>query len=230
MRYLWIVPLSLSLAALLAVATGHLAIPDRYNPWAPLRPADPPNFLTGYKLGRLADDPAQCHAFLGAAGIRFAPVADRVDATGCHLRNAVQIAGSDIAYGSAFTLSCRMAAGLALFERHVLQPAAQASLGQPVTRIEHLGSYACRNVYNRDVGRLSQHATANAFDIAGFRLRDGRRITVAGDWNGEGVDAGFLRQVHDGACGIFRTVLGPEYNAAHRDHFHFDMGRFSICR
>lgn len=230
MRLIWTVPLSLVLAALLAIATGYLVIPDRYNPWAPLRLADRPNFLTGYKLGRLADDPAQCHAFLERAGIRFAPVADRVNATGCYFRNAVQIAGSGIDYGSAFTLSCRMAAGLALLERHALQPAAQAAFGQPITRIEHFGSYACRNVYNRDAGRLSQHATANAFDVAGFRLRDGRRVTVAGDWGGEGAGSDFLRQVHGDACGIFRTVLGPDYNAAHRDHFHLDMGDFSICR
>ena len=37
-------------------------------------------------------------------------------------------------------------------------------------------------------------------------------------------DAGsFMRAVHDDACKTFETVLGPEANAAHRDHFHFDM-------
>jgi hypothetical protein len=33
----------------------------------------------------------------------------------------------------------------------------------------------------------------------------------------------FLRAVHAGACRIFGTVLGPEANNAHRNHFHFDM-------
>jgi hypothetical protein len=33
----------------------------------------------------------------------------------------------------------------------------------------------------------------------------------------------FVRTVHDEACDIFGTVLGPEANEAHKDHFHFDM-------
>ena len=33
----------------------------------------------------------------------------------------------------------------------------------------------------------------------------------------------FLRRLHKGACGIFGTVLGPEANEAHRDHFHLDL-------
>ncbi|MGB3930458.1 MAG: extensin family protein, partial [Sphingobium sp.] len=29
----------------------------------------------------------------------------------------------------------------------------------------------------------------------------------------------------------FSTVLSPDYNAAHHDHFHFDMGgRGAFCR
>lgn len=33
----------------------------------------------------------------------------------------------------------------------------------------------------------------------------------------------FLKRVHAEACRYFGTVLGPEANEAHRDHFHFDM-------
>ncbi len=35
--------------------------------------------------------------------------------------------------------------------------------------------------------------------------------------------ATFLRKLHQGACAIFGTVLGPEANQAHADHFHFDL-------
>lgn len=38
----------------------------------------------------------------------------------------------------------------------------------------------------------------------------------------EAEKARFLRFVHDGACETFGTVLGPESNEAHRDHFHLD--------
>lgn len=104
----------------------------------------------------------------------------------------------------------------ALFERHVLQPAALDIYGQPLARVEHVGSFACRNVYNREDGRRSQHASANALDISGFRLADGRRIRLATDWAGESADGRFLRRVRDGACASFNAVLGPDYNAAHR--------------
>jgi hypothetical protein len=33
----------------------------------------------------------------------------------------------------------------------------------------------------------------------------------------------FVRKVHDDACTIFGTVLGPEANDAHKNHFHLDM-------
>jgi hypothetical protein len=77
---------------------------------------------------------------------------------------------------------------------------------------------------------LSQHATANALDIAGFRLADGRRISVLADWSDSGDKGRFLREVREGACKQFNTVLGPDYNAAHRNHFHVDMGRWQVCR
>jgi hypothetical protein len=80
---------------------------------------------------------------------------------------------------------------------------------------------------------LSQHSYARAIDIAGFVLMDGRRITVARDWQGDGEKAGFLREVRDGACGLFSTTLSPDYNPAHRDHLHLDeqpRGGWRACR
>ena len=69
--------------------------------------------------------------------------------------------------------------------------------------------------------------------MAGFVLEDGRRVTVAADWNGEGKDAAFLHRARDEACGIFGTVLSPDYNAAHADHLHLDQaarGWGGYCR
>ncbi len=46
-------------------------------------------------------------------------------------------------------------------------------------------------------------------------------------------EANFLRALFDGACKRFGTVLGPESNEAHRNHFHFDMAkrrRRAYCR
>jgi hypothetical protein len=119
--------------------------------------------------------------------------------------------------------SCSVAAALTMWDWHTLQPAARRHLGMDVTGIEHAGSYSCRRMYGRSEGGWSEHATADAVDITGFRLADGRRITVLGDWRGDDHAARFLREVRDGACQLFATTLSPDYNAAHRDHFHLDQ-------
>ncbi len=215
---------------MLAVATGQVTIPDRLNPWAPLHLEEAPNFLTEYKLARIGGDGPRCRATLERWNVAFTAVADRDHGGGCYFKDAVQLRGAGVSFGGNVVLTCRMALGMTMFERHVLQPAAQRHFSQPVASLQHLGSYACRNVYGRSTGRLSQHAWANALDIAAFRLRDGRSVSVARDWRGSGPPALFLREVRDGACRFFKAVLGPDYNAAHADHFHFDMARFSVCR
>lgn len=99
-----------------------------------------------------------------------------------------------------------------------------------------MGTYNCRRMYGASTGNWSEHATGNAIDIAGFALEDGQRINLLGDWEETGGDdkAQFLRTIRDAACISFATVLSPDYNAAHADHFHFDqaqrMGGFSACR
>ncbi len=223
--------LALALAALAwAVQRGHLVIEDRWNPWAPLRVDDPPNPLTPLKLRRLSQDAPLCRAVLATTGFRYDALPDRVTGPGCGFENAVRIRATGVAVGAPFSLSCRAAVSLALWERHSLQPEARARLGQPVRRVEHFGSYACRNVYGRPDARRSRHATADAFDVAGFVLADGRRIRVRGGWDGESAEAQFLHAVHRGACRWFDTVLGPDYNAAHADHLHLDRGRYGVCR
>ena len=222
--------LLLACAFALGVWRGWVPMPAEWNPWAPLDVRASPNLLTRYKLSRLQDDPALCDQVLQTSGLRVSRQADTAADTACPLRNILRVQGADVVLSSSFLASCPLAVAFALFERHSLQPAAQAIFGQRVSRVEHLGSFACRNIYNRADGRLSQHASANALDIAGFRLADGRSISVLKDWPGEGDGARFLRQVRDGACDDFNVVLSPDYNAAHRNHFHLDMGRWWVCR
>ncbi|HAL66712.1 extensin family protein [Pseudomonas sp. DE0010] len=222
----------LGVLALAAVQAWHLGWrpPAQWNPLAPLDVSQPPNWLTGFKLKRLRDDPALCQQALQSSQLRYRAQADSPASAKCPLSNVWRIEGGQARLSSSFLASCPLAVAYALFERHGLQPVAQRVLGQPVVQVDHLGSFACRNVYNRKAGRLSQHASANALDIAGFRLRDGQRIVLARDWQVNGDKAVFLREVRQAACEHFSTVLGPEYNAAHRDHFHVDMGRWQVCR
>ena len=227
---IFLLVLLLCAAAVMAVWRGWVDVPPQWNPWAPLDVQVEPNLLTPFKLARLKDDPALCDLALGSSSLRYSRQADSDPSARCPLQNTLRIQGGDIALSSSFLASCPLAVAYALFDIHTLQPAAQTVFGQRVARIDHLGSFACRNIYDRANSRLSQHATANALDIAGFRLADGQRINLLKDWSDEGDKGRFLRLVRDGACKNFSTVLGPEYNAAHRDHFHLDMGLWQVCR
>jgi hypothetical protein len=208
----------------------HAKLPDEWNPWAPLRFEEPPNFLTRYKLSRASADDQLCRATLEQASWVYAPVENETTAPGCGYRNAVRVERMRAAVSEPFAVSCREALSLALWELHVLQPAAVEHFGAPVTKLEHFGSYSCRGVYGRPNARKSHHATADALDVAGFVIGDKHRVRILAAWPAVGPESRFVREVRDGACRFFDTVLGPEYNAAHRDHLHLDRGPVRLCR
>ena len=220
--------LLLGAALLVALWRGWLEVAPRFNPWAPLDVRETPNMLTPFKLWRLGDDRELCDLALATSGLRFTRLADSAPHPGCPVENAVRIQGANVGLSSSFMATCQLAVSFALFERHGLLPAAQAVFGQPVIRVEHVGSFACRSIAGSQ--RPSQHSYANALDMVGFRLRDGQHISVLRDWPGQGGKARFLRLVQEAACDSFNVTLGPEYNAAHRDHFHVDMGMWRMCR
>ena len=207
-------------------------------PWTPLDLGQPAGLFTGRKLTALTEDFPQCRAVLDRAGVRYTVLPPRRDGQ-CGYADGVRLtAGGSrrIAFAPAgLGIACPVAAALSVWEWTVLQPAAQAGFGARVASIDHFGSYSCRRIYGRDAGNWSEHSTADAVDIAGFRLTDGTRITVARYWKGDGPKARFLRQVRDGACGLFATTLSPDYNAAHADHLHLDQanrgaGGWRACR
>lgn len=206
-------------------------IPPQDWPFAPLDLEDPVGLATGMKLSRLRNKPEQCMAVLDRSQLQAEPIADRSTGAFCGFHNAVAVERSSVAYGGpALRATCALAAALYVWEREVVAPAARQYLGGKVSRITHVGTYACRRVNGSASGRPSQHATANAIDITGFRLADGRRVSVLSGWNGSAQQRAFLRAVRDGGCKLFRGVLSPDYNALHRDHFHLDMGPYNICR
>jgi hypothetical protein len=215
---------------LLALRQDWITIPDGWSPWTPLKIDAEPNFLTRYKLSRLTSDRELCDRVLATADMQYTPLPDRPTGESCGLYHAVRIEHTSARESAPFAFSCRAAVSLALWERHVLQPTAQKHFHSRVAVIEHFGSYSCRNVYNRPDADRSRHATAEALDIAGFVLADGQRIRVINDWVGDSNESGFLHEVRDGACRFFDGVLSPDYNAAHRDHLHFDRGPYRLCR
>ncbi len=202
--------------------------PDNYNLARPLDLTDRPTFVTDLKL-RLAGV-ERCYDALERAGLVLERLPDEVKGPGCGFEDVARLGRSYVSWGEGITLKCPMLAGIVLWEQYTLQPAARELFGSEVARVRHFGTYSCRNVNNAADGRRSEHATANAVDVAGFVLADGTEISVLADW-GKGSPSGrFLERVHERACDRFDTVLGPEYNELHRDHLHFDNGGYETCR
>lgn len=176
------------------------------------------------------EDVPACRAALEGAGFETERLPDLQEGR-CGYDDAVELTQSVHTYSQPVATTCAVAAALVLWERDVVSPAAEKRFGQAVTRIELAGSsYSCRPIAGRPDGRLSEHASANAVDIGGFTLADGRTVTISAGWRGSAAERAFLRDVRDGACDYFQAVLSPDYNRAHRDHLHFDLGRDDMCR
>lgn len=177
---------------------------------------------------------ARCLADLGATGARFAPLPDTFAAPGCNKLGTVQLmalAGdrAPLSVANMGPVQCSVAKAFGDWARFGVDRAARQILGSPVAKIETMGSYSCRNVAGTE--RRSARARAEAIDVSAFVLADGRRIVLKRDWHGsDAATREFLRVVHNSACKRFGTVLGPDYNAAHEDHFHLEGTGAKFCR
>lgn len=203
-------------------------------PWAELDLTAPPGRFTAAKIAGLGEDAPRCRALLAAAGNESRPAPSRRPSENCGYEDGTLLSLDIAPSPGSLVTSCPVAAALSLWERQV-EADAQRLLGTSVRRFVHAGSYSCRRLYNRSDGPFSEHATADAVDILGFELADGRRISVLRDWSGTSEEAAFLHATRDAACRVFSTVLSPDYNAAHRDHLHLDTadrgpGGWRACR
>ena len=176
---------------------------------------------------------AQCHADLGREGVDFRTLPAQDFGRGCGLYGAVQLTDIGVPVTGVTAMRCGNARAFAAWVRNAVAPAAWQMLGSPLARLEGMGTYACRNIVGtRGMGdRRSGHALANAVDIGGFVLKDGRRITILNDWNSaDPAVHRFLRTIRDSACKRWGTVLSPDYNAAHRNHLHLEDDNARFCR
>lgn len=221
----WI--LALAVPVLFVVLFIWLA-PPRHNPFAPVDLAQPVGFGTWHHLTRAKKSPELCFTALDEAGILYTPIDDSPIGERCGLYNALTLDQSLTPYSATIRMTCAQTAALYMWERHIARPAAVELLGSPIAEIETYGTFSCRNIAG--TSRKSQHANANAIDIAAIKLEDGRRISVKEHWGKGGREGAFLRHLHSGGCKLFSVALGPNYNAAHADHFHFDMGSGRVCR
>lgn len=209
---------------LLLIAIGLLLLPGCIPPGRSPRTTWRPPAETPEKF-------QQCVTMMRTEGSQVQALPDRQFDNGCSATSAVKLVAIGIPVTNLGAVKCTLAAPFARWVRDDVPALARRWLGGDVVRIESFGSFACRPVNNQAGNRLSEHGRANAIDIAAFVLRDGRRISVKDGWNGDDADArNFLRALHRAACSRFAVVLGPESNALHHDHFHFDMGNGPYCR
>ena len=166
-----------------------------------------------------------CLANLKSNSVKFSALPNQSFEGGCRTIDTIKLMDFGTPTTNLGAMTCPLAANFTAWARHAVNPAARQYLGSEVVRIETMGTYSCRNVNGGRSDKLSQHAFGNAIDISAFVLSDGRRVSVLAGWRGNKSEQEFLRRLHQSACKRFGTVLGPDYNGAHANHFHFDMAQ-----
>ncbi|WP_299043429.1 extensin family protein [uncultured Tateyamaria sp.] len=143
---------------------------------------------------------------------------------GCGISEAVRLRSvSGVTLSQSALMDCTTAKALKQWTQRGAKPALRGT-GGGLAGYRVAAHYACRTRNNRPGARISEHGKGRAIDISGFQLKDGTALTVLNDWNSRHRRA--LRQMHGSACGPFGTVLGPNSDRFHRDHFHFDTARY----
>ena len=172
-------------------------------------------------------------AVCGDPGIQGEPVG-RVSGSlqGCGVENAVRVRSvAGIGLSQAAVIDCPTAKALKTWVERSARPALRQK-GGGLAGLQVAAHYACRGRNNQKGARISEHGKGRAIDISGFRLQNGAIISVLEGWRAQGTRKP-LRQMHQGACGPFGTVLGPDADRHHQDHFHFDTARYrsgSYCK
>lgn len=191
----------------------------------PMGPPPPPETWTASEVEAGRKD---CDRRLSGLQIVFERL-DPIREGACGLPSPIRLNGlesqraPELLFDPAPATSCRMAQALRRWFDEIVQPKAKAYLHATVVRMTTLSGYDCRSRYDDPARRLSQHAYGNALDVSEFVTAKGEHIALAGAWGAGDERAAFLRDIHDGACQIFGTVLGPDANDAHKNHFHLDM-------
>ena len=148
---------------------------------------------------------------------------------GCGVENAVRVRSvAGVTLSQSSVMDCRTAKALKTWLEQSAKPAL-ANKGGGLKRLRIAAHYACRTRNNKTGAKISEHGRGRAIDIAGFGLADGGKVTVLKGWNAKSTSKA-MRRMHKGACGPFGTVLGPNADRYHLDHFHFDTARYRSGR
>lgn len=195
-----------------------------------LRPAARPRSITQKVMARQAAKNKGNTG--GIRGIQGQAVGNVPGKGPCGIKNALKVTHvSGVKLTQPALMDRNTAKALKRWVDRGMTPAI-GKMGGGVQSIRVVAHYACRTRNSQPGAKMSEHAFGRAIDIAGFTLRNGDKISLLDHW-GRGAKGRALRKMHRSACGPFGTVLGPEANRFHRDHFHFDTARYrsgSYCR
>jgi hypothetical protein len=137
--------------------------------------------------------------------------------------------GSRLAMKPAATLRCEMAAAVAAWVRDDLTALA-ASQGASPASLENANSFECRGRNRVNGARMSEHGRANALDVRGLSLSNGKII----GFTDRNVGKDVREKVVSSVCARFSTVLGPGSDGYHEDHIHLDLiarrSGYRICQ
>jgi len=194
----------------------------------------------GWSKALVAAARQDCQSRLGHAKLDFEFMPPFGEAAGCGAASALLVRGvAGVAIEPPAEMTCDMAEALYAWIATSVQPAAKLSLKKTLVTINNASAYVCRRRNNSKTGKLSEHAKANALDIATLGFEDGSRTSIKGDWSGvkqligASAQGEFLRRIRRDACIRFTTVLGPGSDPYHGDHFHVDVARrrngFRVC-
>lgn len=224
---LFFIAVAAAMATVVASRIGLIDLPRKYDPFALPDLDETPHWLTQMQLKLVDADVGNCAFALARTGLSIRLKPSKGQGTSCEIERPVTLDKLSRATIRAEDTRCNIAARLYMWEKHALQPAALRIFKEPVAEILHFGSYSCRTIAGSS--HMSEHAQANAFDISGFRLKSGKLISVLNHWPNTSAESKFLHAARDSACDYFNLTLSPDYNAAHKDHFHVDMGWIRSC-
>lgn len=225
-------PMARPTPELLVVATRSVSLP------IVLRPAPRPGRATPVPAAAVRSQPSgvatsSSGAICGAediVGVSLSPIAGKL--RGCGVESPVRVlAVAGVRLSRASTMDCTTAKAL----RDWVEKGAKPSVGRLGGGLEQLdvaAHYSCRTRNNQPGARISEHGKGRAIDISAVTLANGFTISVSSGWANE-VQGQLLRKLHISACQEFKTVLGPDADRFHKDHFHFDTSRRGgrgVCR
>jgi hypothetical protein len=183
------------------------------------------------------DPEEECKAALSREGVKAEPLPTIAQGQcGAPRPLSVTALATGVTVSPKSTLNCGIALVLSDWLREDVQPEAERALKARVSGVDLATSYDCRTTNHVPGAKMSEHAYANAVDVASFRLSDGRRVTIAPKKNAasDPGEEAFLSSIRQSACRRFTTVLGPGSDAEHGDHLHVDLrarnGAYRICQ